>query len=67
VNGRAADIRGWLAADEPLTPLQRALIQLRTAHMTARIEPGTHKAFLEIEAILVAREIARRTDWREAA
>jgi hypothetical protein len=56
-----------VAEQQSMTELQRALVLLRQAHMTARTDRRTYAAFLEIEAILVAREIARRTDWSKAA
>jgi hypothetical protein len=56
-----------VAEEQGMTELQRAIVLLRQAHMTARTDRRTYAAFLEIEAILVAREIARRTDWSKAA
>jgi hypothetical protein len=51
-----------------ITELQRALVLLREAHVVA-IADGrrTYVIFLDIAAALIAREIARVTDFEAAA
>jgi hypothetical protein len=51
-----------------MTELQRALVLLREAHVVA-IADGhrTYVVFLDIAATLIAREIARVTDFEKAA